>query len=155
MRGILRTERAFVAESLELKDPEGETFEVIEPTVKLIRAGTWVEEVRLDFRIPYRAWRKLDREGLFNDVETKRSKVFGGGLDNYKDVEIEARLDTSQAEALRTAESAEDAAEWLRGIEPESDVRNTQSWYALNVQQTLRPGLKTGYRTAYADTPIR
>ena len=116
----------------------------------------------LAFKISYAVYETVDREELFNLLPDTRGEIFGGQLDATQDVEIEAKLDPGFIfDIAMTIHSIEDLAAHLRDLnqnQPESDLLASESWYALNVKQSVplpaefgAGTLKVGYKTTWGD----
>jgi hypothetical protein len=116
----------------------------------------------LAFKISYAAYETVDSKELFNLLPDSRGEIFGGKLDTTVDVEIEAKLDPGFIfDIAMSIHSLEELAAHLRDLnqnQPESDLLASESWYALNVKQSvpLPPefgagSLKVGYKTTWGD----
>ena len=71
---------------------------------------------------------------------------------NQTRIHIEARASDDVAARLVTQiEDEYDVAASLVATEDSSLERSTTGWYALNVKQERRPGVKTGFATTHAN----
>ncbi len=121
-----------------------------------------VREVRIDqpddgtviglWTVSWETWTTIDERRLFHLDPNLRGPIFGGSLDEGRDVEIEARLDDEVAAAVRDEDVFVTGAK-LRGAGADDAIARTESWFALRVKQDDPdiPGLKTGFQTSWAD----
>ena len=127
--------------------PAGQSLAVSE--VQITADGA---EVRLHFQLTWTDWLRVDQGGWFHLAPDVRGPIFGGSLLEGMTIEIEARAtDSVAATLLSQIEDIYDVAANLVATQDSSQARSTEGWYALNVKQERRPGVKTGFATHHAN----
>lgn len=116
----------------------------------------------LSFQISFECYQEVDAHAMFNLLPEVRGQIFGGALQPVVDVEIEAKLDPALIFPLFSLgiTSIEALATHLLETsqqQPDDDLVNTESWFALNVKQAVsvppeigEGQLKIGYQTTWA-----
>ena len=104
--------------------------------------------VKLSFYLHFNEYEAVKKGELFH-LEPDFIKPSLIDFTPEKPVEIEARLDLRFNALLGNTE--EDAVNALIEADMDSALRQTESWFALNVKQEFLPGFKGGYSTFWAD----
>lgn len=147
---------------LQFHDPEGTpiTLQVIDLSADFL--DEIITRCVLTFSMSTEIYQYVDTHELFNLYTDVRGQLFGGEFKPNLNVEIEAKLDPSFifdiATKVKTIEALSEHIQSINQNHPNDLLLNTESWFALNVKQSVElppefgeGSLKVGYSTSWGD----